>query len=93
VSRYTLLKEEPSQDDEENIFETFEKEEKIVLCDRCNGSGKIEMDETVDYHNNIKDYWDVGCSKCGGAGRLVEKTIIKTRKLNKQELKIRGREE
>lgn len=90
MSRYTMLKEEPSQENEENIFET---EEKIVLCDRCKGLGKIEMDETVNYHKNDKEYWDEECGACGGTGRLFEKTIIKTRKLNKQELKIRGREE
>lgn len=40
-------------------------DEQIVLCDRCDGYGKVEGDS--DHASG----WDVDCSKCGGSGEVT----------------------
>jgi len=67
-------------------------ETKIIICDVCNGSGKIEESECVDYHHNDYDYWDKMCTRCNGLGRLKETTIVETSILTPKYLKIRERD-
>jgi hypothetical protein len=65
--------------------------EKYIICPICKGSGHVQCSEIEDYHHNTYEYWDLECSNCDGQGRLVETTLIYTRKLTKEDLKIRER--
>jgi DnaJ-class molecular chaperone len=65
---------------------------KIILCDVCDGWGKIQKEELEDYHNNIYEYWDEKCDICDGYGRLIEEedcTKIKKNQISSRTIIIR----
>ena len=78
---------------------------KIIICDKCEGWGKIQKDELTDYHHRYYDTWEERCDKCEGHGRLVEETSTKfydsraiisetqvlIKKLNQDQTSIKGR--
>ena len=53
-----------------------EHKETIVICDKCQGSGKVEDRRTLYDSDTIK------CLKCDGLGRLLEIRDIKYVKYN-----------
>lgn len=78
---------------------------KIIICDVCQGWGRIEKNELTDYHHREREYWEVVCTRCKGHGRLVKEKMnraivsndvirdvnITIRSLRQDELKIRGK--
>lgn len=67
--------------------------ERIIICDVCKGSGKIQQEECVDYHHNDYDYWDEICTNCKGLGRLKQTITIVTVPLTKNDLMLREKDE
>ena len=65
-------------------------EEKIIICPKCKGTGKIKESELTDYHHREWDEWDEPCCFCDGTGRVVEQ--LQYRCLTKKELELRKRE-
>lgn len=53
-----------------------ETESTIVVCQHCNGEGKIETKTLVGYHNSEYSYDYKECQCCKGSGCLIE--VIKT---------------
>lgn len=53
-------------------------ESKILLCDYCNGSGKV--DEILSFFSSNKceqEYIEYNiCPKCEGSGRLIETITV-----------------
>jgi DnaJ-class molecular chaperone len=64
------------------------KHESIVICEKCEGSGKIEHSERYDYHHGYDWVWDEPCSVCGGYGRLMKTVTTVFRKLTEEDLKL-----
>ena len=62
---------------------------KIIICDVCKGSGKLEQSEIEDYHHNDYIFWDEKCLSCNGYGRLIETTEVTTRKMTNEDFKLR----
>ena len=69
------------------------KTSKIIICHDCNGSGKNECNELADYHHNVYNYWDIKCETCDGHGRLLETTLVSTRKLTNEDFALRPKSE
>ena len=55
------------------------REEKIVLCETCDGTGYLPKKTKIDFHHNIYDEFIETCPTCRGIGRrleIIEKTFI-----------------
>jgi hypothetical protein len=61
---------------------------KIVLCETCKGSGKIERQKIEDYHHNDYYIWDEVCGSCDGFGRVLRIIEISTLKLTLKDLSL-----
>lgn len=48
------------------------KHDEIVICNRCDGTGKLDVRHSAYYHDTIID-----CTLCEGTGRLIKETIFK----------------
>jgi DnaJ-class molecular chaperone len=62
-------------------------EVKIILCEHCKGTGKVENRELTNYHHREWDVWDDRCGVCDGAGRVKQTVTIS--KIAKFELELR----
>lgn len=50
------------------------RQNKVVLCERCNGFGFTEQEELYDYHKREYRTHRSSCSKCEGDGRMIQST-------------------
>lgn len=57
-----------------SITGTLIKQNKVILCDYCNGFGFKEKEELSDYHKREYTTYRSKCLKCEGDGRLIEST-------------------
>jgi hypothetical protein len=48
------------------------RQNRVILCDRCNGFGFRETEELTDYHKREYTTSRNKCSRCEGDGRLIE---------------------
>ena len=71
-----------------------EKNEKIILCPTCEGTG-LETETIYGHpHNNEIDYKFSDCKTCKGKGRVLKETTIKYIPLNNssfEEKAIKGK--
>jgi DnaJ-class molecular chaperone len=49
---------------------------KIIICKRCDGTGKVEYKELEDYHHGTYNIIESKCDLCQGSGRLKETTTV-----------------
>ena len=63
-------------------------DEEIVICDECNGIGKIHKRHDVGGHKSEYKYESKVCKKCNGSGRLLKKVIINFKPYDPKTAKI-----
>ncbi len=54
------------------------RHEKIIVCNGCEGIGKIHKCRDVGTHHTEWEYTTKICKKCKGSGRLMQSTEILT---------------
>jgi hypothetical protein len=56
------------------ITGSMSRNNKVELCDRCEGYGFFEKDELTDYHKREYSTYRSPCSNCEGDGRMIVST-------------------
>lgn len=64
---------------------------KIELCQPCEGKGYIQRDELTDYHRRDYDRIRSTCGYCEGVGRVVAEKTTVYRPLTELEKTTEGR--
>jgi DnaJ-class molecular chaperone len=57
-------------------MQTSSTNTKIIICEKCRGTGVVHKSELEDYHRGEYREWDEICPTCHGAGRLEELTTV-----------------
>jgi DnaJ-class molecular chaperone len=48
----------------------------IIICEKCKGTGTVEVRELIDYHHGTYNITDKECSLCKGSGRMKKTTTV-----------------
>ena len=78
LTRIKTGKEFPSDDiiikeNSRHHIKVFTQEE-IVSCERCKGTGLVELGKVTNYHDYEEKYWDEICEVCLGEGIMLKVT-------------------
>ena len=57
----------------------------LMLCDKCDGNGFVEIRECTDYHKVEYSYERKECTRCKGSGRLIVTENVTVRPYSEKE--------